>query len=66
MLYLYVFLENSGINIYKHSNIVANLRKLCGNCCSDTSYTNNKESDLVVTITASCSDSVLAEGFVLY
>lgn len=67
LLYLYTFLENNGKNVYKYPNIISNIRRICGNCCTD-SFTNkaNKESDLLVTIIASCSDSVLAEGFVIY
>lgn len=66
LLFLYGFLEKQGINIYKHDNIVSNIRSLCGNCNNTNVTTTLPTDDLNVTIEIICSDSIIAESFVVY
>lgn len=64
LLFLYGFLEKQGINIYKHENIIKNIRSLCNNCNSDIVDVKNVEFYLDVDII--CSDNILAESFIIY
>lgn len=66
LLYLYKFLENNSINIYKHINIRSNLIRICGCSISEEKIDKSVISDLKVSIQISCSDSILAESFVIY
>lgn len=67
LLFLYSFLEKQGINIYKHNNIVSNIRSICGSCNgSSTVMPELHTDDLNVSIEIICSDSIIAESFVIY
>lgn len=66
LLFLYGFLQNNGINIYKHPNIIKNLRLLCDDCCPATLTTTEITDEFEMSVDIICSDNIIAESFVIY
>lgn len=66
LLFLYSFLEKQGINIYVYPNVIKNIRVLCNDCCPTDVIANPIEDELEMTVEIVCSDSIIAESFVIY
>lgn len=69
LLFLYNFVEKQGYNLNLYPSVINNIKDICGNECCDlpnSAGTTIIGTDLKVSIHISCSDSIIAESYIIY